>query len=865
MRHLSAILFILITIAMTNIISAQSQITIMPGDSVEVGEEIYFDAVYYSNQYGDSMQCEWDFGDGYYFKAGAPFDHTFETGLAVVHYFMIPGMFNVKLTVSRFDMSTSPPTRGVLLAADSVTVIVTGEAPLAGFELWHAPFHARTAQYLYATVPAGYNPSQVSARVESDGGEFTQELAGITEGDKQKFLLENAALPAGDYVITAELMSGAIVVSRIREKLSKPYDGSPVVGINENNAFILNGTTLFFPIGPYMLNEGIFPLWSHCSNTLNTEGWYETHNADTWIDYLSKVSTFGLLAIGPGRWEGFIQDPYTRNSNPNDLAVYVEQAKNYAGLLGWCWDDEPNMGGRYLRVPAFVLEAWSYRTSRIDVHHPSAQQYYGFDYFDYPNNDPHSGDHAYSFMRSSASFGGKKAFIADFFTHDAYLMEYKEHISLDFPDRGALDLWLENLDTFNWNMAGLVPLGTFIEPQNVTSYARMTGTSYLTEWDAGPEPGDVRCQAWGAIIHGMKYIGYFEFFAPTPADNMSAMAELKEAVTSMAPVILSVPSTRAITHNAATRGNRVDIMVRETDADIYIFAVRVTEPESEWNEVYEPETINFQFNTGLNVSTAYDELGKYRWNYMLVDATAEQMEFNFTLPGSGVNPGSFIVSAVKNPVPAGIPDILYDRWTGKGYPTALDMPGNLKYGYDDGAGNVTALYAWEGVTGTVDYATGNVYLKFDQGLPAGSGFVQVAYAPAGRQARAISGNNGIFTDVLERNAVRIYRIPAIADSGPNGNDLNEFRLYQNYPNPFNSVTSIRFDLPEASRVKIVLYNILGQRVAEVRNKTYEQGTHSIPFNSSNLSTGMYIIRAIITSKQMPYKRYDFLIKMMIIK
>jgi hypothetical protein len=823
------IIFILTNIIVNESIS--QSINVLPGVNIEVGEEIYFDAVQYGNQYGDSIQCEWDFGDGYYLKAGAPNSYTFETGLAVVHYFMRPGVFQVKLSVSRFDMSTSPPTRQNLLSADSIAITVTGEAPLSGFELWHAPFHARTAQYLYAVVPSGYSPSQVAVSVERTGGGYSQELTGTTIENKQRFLLNNADLPSGDYIISAELNNGDAVISCIREKFSKPYDGPPEVGINENNAFILNGTTLFFPIGPYMLNEGEFPLWRHFSNTLHTEGWYPSHNSGTWFDFIGKGNASNLMSIGPSRWEGFIDDIYTRNSDPNALVTYVEQSKNSIGLLGWCWDDEPNMGGRYDRVPGPVLAAWSYRTNRSDPHHPSSQQYYGFDYFEYPNNNPLGGSNPYDFRRDSALFGGKKTHLADFFTHDAYPIEAKEHISLDFPDRGIIDLWLENLENFNWNMAGLTPLGTFVETQNVTSYQTMSGTSYLTEWDAGPTPGDVRTQLWSALVHGMKFIGYFEFFAPTPADNMSAMAEFKEAVTDLTPVILSAPSSSVVTHNATTRGRRVDLMIRETSTDIYIFAARITEPESEWNEVNEPETINVQFNTGLRGTIVYDDFPKYEWKHILLNSISGQSHFNVVLPDHSVKPGCLIVSAVKNPVPPGYPSKLKDRWTGKEYQTALDMLGNLKYGYDDSTGNIIPLYAWENVTGTIIYSTGHLNLSLNPGVPAGAGFIQIAYAPANRTVRGIRMTGGYFSDELERNAVRIYRIPKDGSAGSNG--IDKFRLYQNYPNPFNSSTTIKYFAPFESNVKIVLYDVLGRQIRILFDGVVASGEHFVRWDEKD--------------------------------
>jgi len=67
-------------------------------------------------------------------------------------------------------------------------------------------------------------------------------------------------------------------------------------------------------------------------------------------------------------------------------------------------------------------------------------------------------------------------------------------------------------------------------------------------------------------------------------------------------------------------------------------------------------------------------------------------------------------------------------------------------------------------------------------------------------------------------------------------------LDQNYPNPFNPSTVINYTLPEASEVKIEVFNMLGQRVALLLNELRQPGRHSVTFNSGNLSSGMYIYR-----------------------
>ena len=74
-----------------------------------------------------------------------------------------------------------------------------------------------------------------------------------------------------------------------------------------------------------------------------------------------------------------------------------------------------------------------------------------------------------------------------------------------------------------------------------------------------------------------------------------------------------------------------------------------------------------------------------------------------------------------------------------------------------------------------------------------------------------------------------------------------FALYQNYPNPFNPTTIITYDLPEAARVELVIYDVLGQRIANMKNGRQEAGSYQVRWNGTNdsgapVSTGLYFYR-----------------------
>lgn len=67
-----------------------------------------------------------------------------------------------------------------------------------------------------------------------------------------------------------------------------------------------------------------------------------------------------------------------------------------------------------------------------------------------------------------------------------------------------------------------------------------------------------------------------------------------------------------------------------------------------------------------------------------------------------------------------------------------------------------------------------------------------------------------------------------------------YSLSQNYPNPFNPETIIDYSIPVKSEVTIELYDILGNKVRTLLDTSLDTGNYSISFNSSGLSSGIYI-------------------------
>lgn len=86
----------------------------------------------------------------------------------------------------------------------------------------------------------------------------------------------------------------------------------------------------------------------------------------------------------------------------------------------------------------------------------------------------------------------------------------------------------------------------------------------------------------------------------------------------------------------------------------------------------------------------------------------------------------------------------------------------------------------------------------------------------------------------------------------------KFSLSQNYPNPFNPSTSIKFDIPNSTQVKLVVYNVLGSEVSKLVDDYLVTGSYEVKWDASNVTSGIYFYK-LFTDKFTETK------KMMLVK
>jgi len=85
-------------------------------------------------------------------------------------------------------------------------------------------------------------------------------------------------------------------------------------------------------------------------------------------------------------------------------------------------------------------------------------------------------------------------------------------------------------------------------------------------------------------------------------------------------------------------------------------------------------------------------------------------------------------------------------------------------------------------------------------------------------------------------------IPTIGMVSKGSGLPTQFELNQNYPNPFNPSTAIAFSLPEASDVMLEVFNVLGRKVTTLARERFEAGDHTVQWDASAVSSGMYLYR-----------------------
>lgn len=125
-------------------------------------------------------------------------------------------------------------------------------------------------------------------------------------------------------------------------------------------------------------------------------------------------------------------------------------------------------------------------------------------------------------------------------------------------------------------------------------------------------------------------------------------------------------------------------------------------------------------------------------------------------------------------------------------------------------------------------------------------------------------------DYLEMNELVGYDLAKSTVHSPDQNlTPRVYILRQNYPNPFNDITTISYELPEASIVNLRIYDLLGSEVTELINGTMSDGVKQTIWNGKNrhgnpVSSGIYVCLLTASSKE-NNRRFSKSNKMLLLK
>jgi hypothetical protein len=132
------------------------------------------------------------------------------------------------------------------------------------------------------------------------------------------------------------------------------------------------------------------------------------------------------------------------------------------------------------------------------------------------------------------------------------------------------------------------------------------------------------------------------------------------------------------------------------------------------------------------------------------------------------------------------------------------------------------------------------WFRWTNGMPSYANVSALAFIDS-------SSANGRFYVVTSTIGRGIYMREASGDDptalDPNYSGIpSKFELNQNYPNPFNPATTISYDVPRASNVKISVYDIQGKEVQVLVNENKAAGSYRIHWDGTKYSSGVYFYR-----------------------
>jgi hypothetical protein len=178
-------------------------------------------------------------------------------------------------------------------------------------------------------------------------------------------------------------------------------------------------------------------------------------------------------------------------------------------------------------------------------------------------------------------------------------------------------------------------------------------------------------------------------------------------------------------------------------------------------------------------------------------------------------------------------------------------------------GSNSVLISWKTISEIDNYGfrveksnNGTEYSEIPNSFTAGNGTTNRAFEYSFTDNSALPGSwfyrlvqIDLDGSVHYGSAVKVDVLAGIADSAP-----ATFELQQNWPNPFNPKTVVSCQWPVASKVRLVVYDMLGREVETLLDGQMEPGRREVTFDATGLASGVYVYRltagSYVESKRM---------------
>ena len=272
-------------------------------------------------------------------------------------------------------------------------------------------------------------------------------------------------------------------------------------------------------------------------------------------------------------------------------------------------------------------------------------------------------------------------------------------------------------------------------------------------------------------------------------------------------------------------------------------SLTVTAPNGgeNWLGTYSQHNITWTSQNITNLSIEYSTNNGSSWTSVISSTPASAGSYNWTIPNT---PSTQCLVRISDASNASINDVSNAAFTITAPNPTLTV--TAPNGGENWVAGTVRSVKWnrQDVNNIkIEYSTdnGSVWIVVVESRPAGgirSYNWTIPNTPSTQCLVRITDVDNASINDVSNNTFTIQPIVSVDDVI--SEIPEEYDLYQSYPNPFNPSTTIKFSLPEATDVSLIIYNTLGQKVAQLVSSKLDAGRYSYQWDAGDIATGLYI-------------------------